>query len=62
MTPTTQSKGHAYVHGLMLLTIFLVAFSFPIGAAITHALPPEVLMFIRFSLASVFFAPYVFIK
>ena len=62
MTPKTQSKGHAYVHGLMLLTIFLVAFSFPIGAAITHALPPAVLMFMRFTVASVFFAPYVFIK
>jgi len=62
MTSTTQGKGHSFVHGLMFLTIFLVAFSFPVGAAITHALPPEVLMFIRFLMASVFFAPYVFIK
>lgn len=49
-------------HGLMLLTIILVASSFPVGSAITNALPPEVMMFIRFLLAAILFAPYVFIK
>ncbi len=49
-------------HGLMLLTIILAASSFPIGAAITNDLPPEVMMFIRFLLAAILFAPYVFIK
>lgn len=49
-------------HGLMLLTIILAASSFPVGAAITNALPPEIMMFIRFLLAAILFAPYVFIK
>lgn len=49
-------------HGLMLLTIILAASSFPVGAAITNALPPAVMMFVRFLLAAVLLAPYVFIK
>lgn len=49
-------------HYLMLLSIVLAASSFPIGAAITHELPPVVMMFIRFSLAALLFAPYVFFK
>ncbi len=59
---TTAEAKNGWVHGLMLFTIILVAFSFPVGAAITHALPPEVMMLIRFSMASALFAPYVFIK
>ncbi len=54
--------NNTYVHGLMLFTMILIAFSFPVGAAITHAMPPEVMMFIRFLMASILFAPYVFIK
>lgn len=50
------------VHGLMLLTIILAASSFPVSAVITHDLPPAVMMFIRFLLAAMLFAPYVFIK
>ncbi len=58
---STQSKN-GWVHGLMFFTIVLVAFSFPVGAAITHALPSEVMMLIRFGMASALFAPYVFLK
>jgi len=46
----------------MLLAIILAASSFPVGAAITHDLPPEVIMFIRFFLAGALFAPFVLIK
>jgi len=46
----------------MLLAIILAASSFPVGAAITKELPPEILMFLRFLLASALFAPFVFIK
>jgi len=49
-------------HWLMMLTIILAASSFPVGAAITNELPPAILMFIRFLLAAILFAPYVFIK
>ncbi len=56
----TEPKINA--HGLMLLTIILAASSFPIGAAITNELPPAVMMFVRFLLAAILFAPYVFIK
>lgn len=49
-------------HVLMLLTIILAASSFPVGAAITNDLPPAVMMFVRFLLAAILFAPYVFIK
>ncbi len=59
---TQQSISKTWVHGLMLLTIILVAASFPVGAYIAPALPSEVLMFIRFLLAACLFAPYVFIK
>lgn len=55
-----NSVGH--VHALMLLAIILAASSFPVGAAITKKLPPEILMFLRFLLASALFAPLVFIK
>jgi drug/metabolite transporter (DMT)-like permease len=42
--------------------VTLVASSFPVGAAITHALPPVVMMFLRFLTAAILFAPYVFYK
>jgi drug/metabolite transporter (DMT)-like permease len=51
-----------YVHGLMLLTTALIASSFPVGASITHELPPALVMFIRFLLAALLFSPYVLIK
>jgi len=49
-------------HWLMILTIILAASSFPVGAIITNDLPPSVMMFLRFLLAAILFAPYVFIK
>ncbi len=58
----SQVENHLSIHALMLLMVTLVASSFPLGAAITHDLPPVVMMFLRFLAASVFFAPYVFHK
>jgi len=55
-------NSDGYVHALMLMAIILAASSFPVGAAITNGLPPEILMFLRFLLASALFAPFVFIK
>ena len=49
-------------HWLMILSVILAASSFPVGAAITNDLPPSVMMFIRFLLAAMLFAPYVFLK
>ncbi|WP_428035289.1 DMT family transporter [Amphritea sp.] len=54
--------SRALIHLLMLLMVALVASSFPVGALITEGLPPEVMMLIRFVLAALLFAPYVFIK
>lgn len=51
-----------FVHVLMLITVILAASSFPVGALITNKLPPENLMFLRFLLASVLFAPIVFFR
>ncbi len=50
------------IHALMIFNILLASSSFPVGAAITNALPPDVMMLIRFFFAAAFFAPYVFIK
>ncbi|MBT5192646.1 MAG: DMT family transporter [Rhodospirillaceae bacterium] len=36
-----------------------MATSFPVGAAITYGLEPEIMMFLRFALATLLFAPYV---
>ena len=55
-------NSDGYVHALMFLAIILAASSFSVGAAITKALPPEILMFLRFLLASALFAPIVFFK
>lgn len=51
-----------FIHGLMLINTLLIASSFPVGATITHALPPAVMMSIRFMLAALLFAPYVLIR
>ena len=55
-------KSYLYVHGLMLVAIMLAASSFPVGALITNALPPAVLMFIRFLLAALLFLPFVTLR
>lgn len=57
---TENSKRNA--HGLMLISILLAATSFPIGAAITNNLPSAVMMFMRFLLAALMFAPYLMLK
>ncbi|MFT5390629.1 MAG: drug/metabolite transporter (DMT)-like permease [Gammaproteobacteria bacterium] len=48
------------VHCQVLLSRVLVATSFTVGAAITHGLEPAALTLLRFALASVLFAPYVY--
>nr|WP_320189988.1 DMT family transporter [uncultured Desulfobacter sp.] len=58
----TQKKQNRFVHILMLLNILLIASSFPVGATITNALPPAVMMSLRFMLAALLFAPYVLIR
>ena len=57
-----MEKIKANAHVLMLLSILIASSSFPIGKLITHDLPPAVLMFLRFLLSAVLFAPCVFIK
>lgn len=49
-------------HGLMLIMILLVASSFPVAALITVELPPAVLMWIRFTMATLLFAPVILIR
>ena len=51
-----------YVHALMLLMVIVVSGSFPVAALITDALPPALMMFLRFLTAAVLFAPFVFVK
>ncbi|MCP4164009.1 MAG: DMT family transporter [Deltaproteobacteria bacterium] len=55
-------KIKANAHVLMILSIIIASSSFPVGKLITHDLPPEVMMFIRFLLAAILFGSYVFIK
>jgi drug/metabolite transporter (DMT)-like permease len=57
-----MNNSTLYVHGLMLFMVILVSGSFPVAALITDALPPELMMFIRFLGAAVLFAPFVFVK
>lgn len=51
-----------WIHGLMVVMIILVASSFPVAATITQALPPEVMMWLRFLLAALLFLPYVCLR
>lgn len=62
MKVLTKTYPSYLVHGLMLLMVTFVASSFPVGALITTAMPPEVMMCIRFFMAASLFAPYVFFK
>jgi drug/metabolite transporter (DMT)-like permease len=50
------------VHLLMLVSAVLVSGSFPVVAAISNDLDPIVLTLIRFSLASVLFAPFIWFR
>ena len=54
-----NSAPLARVHAQVLLGRVLVATSFPVGAAITHGLAPDLLIMVRFALASLLFAPYI---
>ena len=47
---------------LMLLAIALAASSFPVAKYITHAMPAAAMMSVRFLLAAMLFAPFVFMK
>jgi|APSaa5957512535_1039671.scaffolds.fasta_scaffold65138_2 drug/metabolite transporter (DMT)-like permease len=62
-TPQTETGSDwaplARVHAQVLGARMLVATSFPVGAAITHGLAPELLTLLRFALATLVFAPYV---
>ncbi len=50
------------VHLLMLLCHVLVSASFPVGEAISGDLDPAVLTFVRFTLASILFAPLIWYR
>jgi len=50
------------VHLLMLFAAVLVSGSFPVVAAISNDLDPIVLTLIRFALASVLFAPFIWFR
>jgi len=57
-----EQGSNMHVHALMLITMVLVAGSFPVAGLITNALAPELMMFVRFLLAALLFAPFVFLK
>lgn len=50
------------VHAQVLLSRALVATSFPVVAAITHGLEPELQVLVRFALAALLFAPYLVLR
>ena len=57
-----KPANRARVHAQMILARALTATSFPIGAAITHGLDPAMLTMVRFALASVLFAPIIYLR
>jgi drug/metabolite transporter (DMT)-like permease len=59
---TTRGASVARVHAQMLLARGLIAISFPVGAAITHGLEPAMLTLLRFALAALLFAPFLFFR
>jgi len=54
-----EKRSIIFVHFLMVITASLVSTSFTVGAAITRALDPVILTFIRFTLATAIFGPLV---
>lgn len=54
-----QSTSLWWVHALMILNVFLIASSFPVGELIATALPSDVMMLIRFLMAMLLFLPWV---
>ncbi len=59
---TRRTSGGVGTHLVMLLNILLVSTSFPVGAAITHALEPAALNALRFALATAVFALLVTLR
>jgi len=57
-----KNDSTLHVHALMLFMVIVVSGSFPVAALITDALPPALMMFLRFLGAAVLFAPFVFVK
>ncbi|BBM03329.1 DMT family transporter [Microbulbifer sp. GL-2] len=57
-----STPSHWWVHGLMVVTTFFVASSFPVGKLIADSLPADVMMLIRFLMAAGLFAPFIFFK
>lgn len=55
-------QSQVLVHVSMMLAVILAATSFPVAAMITNDMPPSVLMFVRFLLASLLFLPLVVLK
>lgn len=49
-------------HGLMLFAVALAAGTFPIGAIVAGELPSTVLIFLRFLVAALLFAPFVIVN
>jgi len=52
--------GVASVHGLAILAMFFIATIFTVGDEIADAMPASVLMTLRFGLAALLFAPFIF--
>lgn len=57
-----KQGSNFHVHASMLVIMVLVAGSFPVAGLITNALAPELMMFLRFLIAALLFAPFVFIR
>ncbi|WP_085908865.1 DMT family transporter [Kiloniella majae] len=57
-----QTSNTRTAHVAMLLFIFFVSTSFPVGSAITHALDPSALTFLRFVIASCAFGILLLVK
>jgi len=55
----SKDPASVRVHAQVVFGRVLIATSFPVGAAITHGLEPELLTLARFALATLLFAPYI---
>ena len=62
ITVPASEHSKVWVHALMILTIGFIASSFPVGKLIAEALPADVMMLIRFTMAAILFMPYIVFK
>jgi drug/metabolite transporter (DMT)-like permease len=62
MNGSKRQPSLARVHAQVFLARGLIAVAFPVGAAITRGLEPELLVMVRFALATLLFAPYVVLR